>query len=113
MPASRDKLIAARILLVDDDETNVRLLSRILEQKGYTSVRSTTEGTAVAAIVRDFDPDRVLLDLHMPPPDGFEILSQLSPLIGGPKRLPVLVLTGDDAPETKRRALSLGARDRT
>ncbi len=111
MPASHEKVISARILLVDDDETNLRLLSRILERNGYTSVRSTTEGTAVAAIARDYDPDLLLLDLHMPPPDGFEILAQLSPLIGGPKRLPVLVLTGDDTPETKRRALSLGARD--
>ena len=111
MTGPDEKLTAARILLVDDDEANLRLLARILERNGYANVRSTASGSQVAALVRDFEPDLVLLDLHMPPPDGFAILTQLSDLISGPKRLPVLVLTGDDTSEAKRRALSLGARD--
>lgn len=106
-----EDVTSARILLVDDDETNLRLLTRILARSGFTSVRSTTRGSAVNEIVRSFDPDLLLLDLHMPAPDGFEILAQLSAFITGPARLPVLVLTGDDTSEAKRRALSLGARD--
>jgi putative two-component system response regulator len=105
------RITRARILVVDDDEINLRLMRRILESNGYSNVRTTGEGRTVAAIVSEFEPDLVLLDLRMPPPDGFAILAELAPLIEGPDRLPVLVLTGDDTAATKRRALSLGARD--
>jgi putative two-component system response regulator len=109
MPDS--KLRSAKILVVDDDEANHRLLRRILEGNGYMNLRMSADGSRVGAIVREFVPDIVLLDLHMPKPDGFDILVELEEVIKGPERLPVLMLTGDDAAETKRRALSLGARD--
>lgn len=101
----------ARILVVDDDEPNVRLMTRILERDGYQNVRATQDGHQVANAVTEFQPDLILLDLHMPAPDGFEILRELGPRINGPGLLPVLVLTGDHSPESKREALSLGARD--
>jgi putative two-component system response regulator len=105
------KITAARILVVDDDEVNITLLRRILQFNGYTTIYSTTDGKRVSALVAELEPDLLLLDLHMPHPDGFAILEELSALIDGPERLPVLVLTGDTSFETKRRALSLGARD--
>jgi putative two-component system response regulator len=106
-----EELRVARILVVDDDEVNLRVLTRILERAGYVNVHTTSEGHSVEMLVQEIEPDLMLLDLHMPPPDGFTILEQLAPVIRGPARLPVLVLTGDSTPETKRRALSLGARD--
>ena len=106
-----DEVMTAHILVVDDDATNLRLIARILERSGYANVRTTSEGSQVEAMVQEIEPDLMLLDLHMAPPDGFTILERLSPVIRGPARLPVLVLTGDATPETKRRALSLGARD--
>ncbi len=105
------KLTNARILVVDDDETNLRLLGRILSGNGYNEIKSTSDGTEVFRLVTEFEPDLLLLDLHMPPPDGFAILEALGPWIDGPGKMPVLVLTGDDTSETKRRALSMGARD--
>ena len=111
MPDWSAKLTSARILIVDDDGVNIRLLRRILQFHGYTGIHATTDGTRVAAMVAELEPDLLLLDLHMPPPDGFTILEELAALINGPERLPVLVLTGDGSFETKRRALSLGARD--
>jgi putative two-component system response regulator len=57
------------------------------------------------------DFDLLLLDLHMPPPDGFTVMRQLREQIAGKVSLPVLVLTGDADDEVKRRALSEGARD--
>ncbi|MGK2961951.1 MAG: HD domain-containing phosphohydrolase [Gemmatimonadaceae bacterium] len=110
MPLS-GSLTAARILVVDDDEVNLRLLRRILAANGYNTVHTTTEGSEVVKLVEELQPDLLLLDLHMPPPDGFALLNALGPLIDKPGLMPVLVLTGDATPEAKRRALTMGARD--
>jgi putative two-component system response regulator len=52
-----------------------------------------------------------MLDLHMPPPDGFEVMSLLRPWTQTAAPVPILVLTADILPETKRKALAHGARD--
>ncbi len=104
-------MTSARILVVDDEEMNLRLLRRILERDGYTNIRTTSVGQEVLQIVAEYNPDLVLLDLHMPPPDGFAILRSLAPRLTGAGYLPVLVLTGDGSSESKRGALSTGARD--
>jgi putative two-component system response regulator len=57
------------------------------------------------------EPDLILLDLHMPVLNGFEVLEQLGPLIRGNGHLPVLVLTADVTPQVKRQALAAGAKD--
>ncbi len=101
----------AKILIVDDLEENLRLLRRILEKEGCEQIRETTEGREVVGIVEEFEPDLVLLDLHMPGSDGFEILRSLKPKLSGPRGLAVLMLTGDSSREAKRSALGLGARD--
>lgn len=104
-------LTSARVLVVDDEDTNLLLLKRILNRTGYEEVLTLSRGDNLLPAVDEFNPDLVLLDLHMPAPDGFALLSALGPRINGPERLSVLVLTGDDSAESKRRALSLGARD--
>jgi putative two-component system response regulator len=101
----------ARILIVDDEQVNVRALSQILSRAGYTNLETTTDPRLVAALYQNFQPDLVLLDLHMPDLDGFAILEQLAPLIPRTAYLPILTLTGDARAETKRRALSMGAKD--
>lgn len=101
----------ARILIVDDEEANVRLMERILEAEGYANRLGVTDSRAAADLCRAFKPDLLLLDLHMPGMDGFEVLEALG--AGGPNggSLPVLVLTADATRETKLRALKAGARD--
>src|SRR5688500_15590864 len=102
----------ARLLIVDDEEHNVRLLLRILRWAGYTQIRSTTDPMMVPGLVAEFAPDLILLDLHMPGRDGFGVLEQLAADPHAPSpRLPVLMLTGDDSAVVKRRALALGASD--
>jgi putative two-component system response regulator len=101
----------ARILIVDDERVNVILLERILEQDGYTNVKSTTKSDQAVALYDEFEPDLILLDLHMPGLDGFAVMERLEDRIAGDTFLPVLILTADIRPEVKRRALSAGAKD--
>jgi putative two-component system response regulator len=101
----------ARILVVDDERVNVVLLERILEQDGYTNVRSTTRSDQAVALYEEFEPDLVLLDLHMPGLDGFAVMERLGDRIAGDTFLPILILTADIRPEVKRRALAAGAKD--
>ena len=105
------KLTDARILIVDDERVNVVLLERILEQDGYRNVRSVTDPSEAAALYDQFEPDLVLLDLHMPKLDGFAVMKQLEGRIGSDTFLPILILTADIRPEIKRRALAAGAKD--
>ncbi|OLD76687.1 MAG: hypothetical protein AUG87_07685 [Candidatus Rokubacteria bacterium 13_1_20CM_4_70_14] len=104
-------LKAARILIVDDESANVRLLERVLEREGYTHLRSTTDARQALPLYTESRPDLVLLDLAMPHVDGFQILEQIKPLVPPKAYLPVLVLTADITMETKRRALESGAKD--
>jgi putative two-component system response regulator len=74
-------------------------------------VTCTTRSSDVASLFENGDYDLLLLDLHMPQPDGFAIMQQLREQIEATVSLPVLVLTGDATDDVKRRALSGGARD--
>ena len=101
----------ARILVIDDHEENVKLVTRVLSKAGYEKIASTTRSSEALALHVEFKPDLVLLDLHMGDKDGFEVLQEFATLNGGGERVPVLMITADDSPETKRRALALGAKD--
>jgi len=104
------RLKGARVLIVDDEPANVVLLERLLRQSGYTNLVSTTDSSQVLELCARMPPDVILLDLHMPAPDGFAVLEQLEPWITG-RWMPVLVLTADATRDTKQRALANGAKD--
>ncbi|WP_244917042.1 response regulator [Paenibacillus castaneae] len=101
----------ARFLIVDDQEYNVSLLERILRRAGYSNISSTTEPQQLEALYHEFQPDIILLDLHMPEMDGFAALNHLKRLKKEGDYLPVLVLTADVMQESKQRALHEGAND--
>lgn len=105
-----ERLREARILIVDDEEPNIRLLERLLASEGFTHTLSLTDSREAVPLVAAFQPDLILLDLHMPPPDGFEVLEALQERDGG-GFLGILVLTADVSRETRLRALASGARD--
>jgi putative two-component system response regulator len=101
-----------RILIVDDEEPNVRLLERMLRRAvPAAELLSTTDSRTVTAMYTEFKPDLILLDLRMPHMDGFAVLEALQPLISRDSYLPILVLTADVTPAAKQRALSSGAKD--
>lgn len=104
-------LSKARILVIDDEASNVRLLERILEMYGCENVRSTTESREAVSLYLELQPDIVLLDLHMPQLDGFGVMAELSKVISAENYVPILVLTADITVDTKRRALASGAKD--
>jgi putative two-component system response regulator len=100
-----------RVLVVDDEGPNVRALERILRAAHVAEVRSTSDPTRVVPLCAEFRPDLILLDLHMPARDGFEVLADLAAQRCDACRVPVVVLTGDGSEDAKLRALSLGAKD--
>lgn len=105
-------LSGARILIIDDEPANVVLLERLLEREGYTRITATTSPQEGLELFNSTEPDLVLLDLAMPNMDGFEVMRRLRSL---PDRasapVPIVVLTADVTPETKRKALTSGAND--
>ncbi len=101
-------IFEASILIVDDQAANVQLLVRLLHEAGYNRVRSTMDPLAVREMHREDAYDLILLDLHMPGMDGFEVMEGLKEdLTDG--YLPVIVLTAQ--PGHKLRALQAGAKD--
>lgn len=101
-------ILNASILIVDDQEMNVRLLECMLEDAGYTQVSSTKNPLEVCGLHRKNHYDLILLDLQMPGMDGFEIMEGLKSHDADPY-LPVLVITAQ--PGHKLRALQAGAKD--
>jgi putative two-component system response regulator len=101
----------SRILIVDDDPTNVAVLERFLSGIPLIAIRSTTEPRDAAAIFNAWQPDLVLLDLHMPHLDGYALLDELRQRTPDTDYLPIVVLTADATTDARRRALSRGATD--
>ena len=99
-----------RILVIDDEPANTVLLEALLLRWGYEDVLVTNDSSKAIPLCESFQPDIVLLDLHMPDPDGFEIMCRL-PEIATEVWVPVLVLTADASRHTKRDALASGAHD--
>jgi PAS domain S-box-containing protein len=98
----------ASILIVDDQESNVRLLEQMLSDAGYSHVTSTLSPQEVNALYSKNRYDLILLDLQMPVMDGFEVMEALK-TVETSGYLPVLVLTAQ--PGHKLRALQVGAKD--
>ena len=101
-------ILNARILVVDDQEANVRLLEGMLRIAGYASIESTMDPREVCELHRKNRYSLILLDLQMPGMDGFQVMEGLKE-IETDGYLPVLVITAQ--PAHKLRALEAGAKD--
>lgn len=107
---SKQDILNANILLVDDQLVNIKLLEKMLRQSGFTAIFSTTKSEEVKNLYFENEIDLVLLDIRMPVMDGFEVMAQLRAEIQN-DYLPVLVLTAELTSQTRERALSSGAKD--
>jgi DNA-binding response OmpR family regulator len=97
-----------KILVAEDDEAMLDLVSRWLEGAGYWVIKAR-DGERVLEAVREAKPAAMVMDLTMPKMDGFEVLAKLRSLRLPP--IPVLVLTGRNSVDDVKKVLSLGARD--
>jgi len=101
----------ACILIVDDDQRNLRVLERVLASAGYRRITGITDPAAAVARFGEIEPDLLLLDLHMPEMDGVAVTERLRAALPASEYFPILMLTGDSSPEACRRALAMGATD--
>ncbi len=106
-----DPVFTAPVLIVDDQEPNVILLRTILERAGHSCLYTTTNSRQVADLVDEIEPAIIILDLHMPKPDGFAILEALRAHVAPDDHQPVLVVTAETGDGAKETALQLGAND--
>lgn len=101
----------AKILIVDDNQANIALLERILRRAHFDNFISTTSSQEVVAIFQDFQPDLIVTDWNMPSLDGGSLISRLRDLMAPSVYLPIVVVTADNNPEIRQRALATGATD--
>lgn len=101
-------IYGAKVLIVDDQEANVRLLERMLKGAGYSAISATRDPREVSPLHKEHSYDLILLDLEMPVMDGFAVMAALKE-IEKDSYLPVLVITAQS--EHRLRALKEGAKD--
>ncbi|OJV35492.1 MAG: hypothetical protein BGO29_05260 [Bacteroidales bacterium 36-12] len=105
----------AKILVVDDLQSNIDVLKGLLEIEGYTNIECLLDSRKVSDFVKTYDPDLILLDLMMPHMSGYEVMEKLkddrAKSLNPNKFLPILVLTADITTEAKHKALKGGAKD--
>jgi signal transduction histidine kinase len=98
------------ILVVDDNPTNLLLLSKILSGNGY-KVQAAPNGNFALRIVEQSDlPDLILLDIMMPEPDGYEVCRRLKASERS-RNIPVIFISALNETMEKLKAFSLGGID--
>ncbi|HEY5891750.1 MAG TPA: response regulator [Chthoniobacterales bacterium] len=90
------------IAIVDDEELVRKALERLL-RSAEMEARVFASGGEFLTAIAEFNPDCVVLDLHMPGVSGFDVMAGLQ------WSFPIVVITGHDSPETEARALGGGA----
>ena len=97
------------LLVVDDDEMNRVMLTRLLTREGY-AVTGANDGAAALELVGKHSFDLVLLDIRMPGIDGLQVLETLRKT-RSVAELPIIMATAEDSSSDVVRALKLGAND--
>ena len=104
---------AKKILVVDDNEIVIKTISLKLQGAGYRVIVAM-DGSEAVRLARQENPDLIVLDISFPadvggvPWDGFRIMEWFHRLESA-KKIPVIVITGDEDPKTRDRATASGA----
>jgi two-component system, cell cycle response regulator DivK len=98
--------VSAQILVVEDNEKNMKLFRDVLLATGYRTLEATT-GTEAVALATEHAPDLVLMDIQLPDIDGIEALGRLR-TDDRTASLPVLALTAQAMEGDRERFLAAG-----
>lgn len=100
----------SKLMVVDDEPTNVKIVRRLLELEGFSQFVTTTDGRKAMALIRDERPDCVLLDLMMPFVTGLDVLDEMrqDPTTA---HIPAIILTAVTDHKVRCEALKRGATD--
>lgn len=106
-------LTTSKILLVDDEPVNLKLLEKLLSSQGYSNLTSIQDPRLVLESCDKLEPDLILLDINMPHIDGFGVMELLRDPDKSKSKLtiPVIVLTAQNSRDVMLKALTVGARD--
>jgi len=102
------QILNSKILIVDDEPANIKLLEQLLKQLGYAAIKSTTDSREVVDYYTEFQPDLILLDLKMPHLDGVQVIEKLKQA-GNENRASVMVITAQKNHTNRLRVLEAGA----
>jgi putative two-component system response regulator len=103
------KMKASKILVVDDEAANLKLICKILERNGFSDIIATRSPYEAITLYKKCNIDLILLDLNMPELDGYSVLDAIS---NSEKELPpTLILTAQYFQENRQLAFDKGARD--
>jgi CheY-like chemotaxis protein len=96
------------VLAIEDDPHTLVLLQQVLKREGYATRTATNRAEVLAALRHLPSPDLVLLDVHLPDANGFDILERMKqhPAL---LNIPVIMLTGEATRESVKRGLADGA----
>ena len=98
--------VTALVAIVDDEESVRKALGRLIRAAGF-SVDTYASGAEFLSTVEQRPPHCVVLDLRMPHISGFDVQRALKQANA---QVPIVIISGDDSPETRAHALDLGAR---
>ena len=98
---------ARRVLVVDDNEGAVKLLSRLLTRLGGHEVAQALNGAAAVTIFEQFKPEIVLLDIGLPGMNGYEIARRMRTMSGGDRPL-LVAITGYGEEEDRQKSFAAG-----
>jgi signal transduction histidine kinase/CheY-like chemotaxis protein len=98
----------ATLLHIEDNLANLRLVERVLAHRPEIRLLPATHGQLGLDLAIEHQPDLILLDVHLPGPDGHEILHSLKQL-SETQHIPVIILTADATPGQRSRLLAAGA----
>jgi putative two-component system response regulator len=109
MPVTTDHDTKGRLLIVDDEAVNIRILNSMLEGE-FSTLAERDPTKIMQRLIKDPDIDLVLLDVNMPEIDGLQVCRQIRSATAT-KDLPILLITASADSETELAGLAAGAND--
>ena len=94
-----------RVLIIEDTEDNMELISFVMEKNGYQTLKAETGEHGVAMIIQE-RPDFVIFDIQLPDIDGYEVLKRIRN--SEARDIPIIAMTSFAMTGDKERLLEAG-----